>query len=94
MQCYKTGITVCIPCLLKEIEDVEHHMTLDHQEVRHQDMVHQDFVGGVMVQGDLHSEVHHHLTSEDLVVQDSVDLHLLILTGDQCHHQECTHIRI
>jgi hypothetical protein len=76
----------------KEIEGVEHPMILDHQEALHQDMVHQDSVAGVMAQGDLLSEVHHHLTLEDLVVPDSVDHHHLILTGDQCHLQECIHI--
>jgi hypothetical protein len=69
-------------------------MTLGHQEVHHQGMARQDSVGGVMVQGDLHSEVRRHLTLEDLVVQDSVDLRHLILTGDQCHLQECIRILI
>lgn len=69
-------------------------MILGHQEVLHQDMAHQDFVGGVMAQGDLLLEVRHHRTSEDLVVPDFVDHHHLILTGDQCHLQECIHILI
>jgi hypothetical protein len=64
-------------------------MTLGHQEVLHQDTDRQDSVDGVMVQGDRHLEVHHHLTLEGLVVPDFVDHHHLIPTGDQCHRQGC-----
>jgi RES domain-containing protein len=71
------------------IEDAGHLTTSDRQEVLLQDTDHHDSVDGVMVQGDRHSEVHHLLTLEGLVVPDFVDHHHLIPTGDQCHLQGC-----